>query len=80
MKIAIGYEEFPEIDLEHLEDRVRRLTPMSSSLSGIALSKDGEKLYFMSSFEKGYDLWELDVRERSMKILKKMGQGGGSLK
>ncbi|MCQ2321652.1 MAG: S41 family peptidase [Bacteroidales bacterium] len=69
-----------EIDLEHLEDRVRRLTPMSSNLSGIALSKDGEKLYFLSSFEKGYDLWELDVRERSMKILKKMGQGGGSLK
>ena len=69
-----------EIDTEHLQDRVRRLTPMSSSLSGMALSNDGEKLYFMASFEKGYDLWELDVREKSMKILKKMGQGGASLK
>ncbi|MCR5014355.1 MAG: PDZ domain-containing protein [Bacteroidales bacterium] len=69
-----------EIDLEHLQDRVVRLTPMSSSLSGVALSKDGDKLYFMSSFEKGYDLWEMDVREKSMKILKKIGKGGAQLK
>ena len=68
-----------EVALEHLQDRVIRLTPMSSNLSGMALSKDGEKLYFMTSFEKGYDLWELDVREKSMKILKKMGQGGAYL-
>ena len=68
-----------EVDFEHLQDRVIRLTPMSSNLSGMALSKDGEKLYFMTSFEKGYDLWELDVREKSMKILKKMGQGGAHL-
>ncbi|MBR4148142.1 MAG: PD40 domain-containing protein [Bacteroidales bacterium] len=69
-----------EVDLEHLQDRVVRLTPMSSGLSGMALSKDGEKLYFMASFEKGFDLWELNVREKSMKILKKMGQGGARLR
>ena len=68
-----------EVDLEYLQDRVIRLTPMSSNLSGMALSKDGEKLYFMTSFEKGYDLWEMDVREKSMKITKKMGQGGAHL-
>ena len=69
-----------EVDLDHLQDRVMRLTPMSSNLSGMALSKDGEKFYFMTSFEKGYDLWELTVRDKSMKILKKMGQGGASLR
>ena len=69
-----------EVDLDHLQDRIIRLTPMSSSLSGMALSKDGDKFYFMTSFEKGYDLWELDVREKSMKILKKMGQGGAQLR
>ena len=68
-----------EVDLEHLQDRVIRLTPMSSNLSGMALTSDGEKLYFMTSFEKGYDLWEMDVREKSMKITKKMGQGGALL-
>ena len=69
-----------EVDLEHLQDRVVRLTPMSSNMSGMALGKDGEKFYFMTSFEKGFDLWELDVREKSMKILKKMGQGGSPLR
>ncbi|MCR4847487.1 MAG: PDZ domain-containing protein [Bacteroidales bacterium] len=69
-----------EVDLEHLQDRVVRLTPMSSNLSGMALSKDGEKFYFMTSFEKGYDLWEMDVRNKSMKITKKLGQGGAGLK
>lgn len=69
-----------EVDLDHLQDRVMRLTPMSSNLSGMALSKDGEKFYFMTSFEKGYDLWELSVRDKSMKILKKIGQGGAQLR
>ena len=69
-----------EVDLEHLQDRVIRLTPMSSNLSGMALSNDGEKFYFMTSFEKGYDLWEMDVREKSMKITKKLGQGGTQLR
>ena len=73
-------EKTIEVDLDHLQDRIIRLTPMSSSLSGMALSKDGDKFYFMTSFEKGYDLWEMDVREKSMKITKKLGQGGAGLK
>ena len=52
---------------------------MSSRLSGAVLSKDGDKLYFLSAFEKGYDLWELDVREKSTKILKKLDGGGADL-
>ena len=69
-----------EVDLEHLQDRVIRLTPMSSNLSGMALTNDGDKFFFMTSFEKGYDLWEMDVREKSMKITKKLGQGGAQLR
>jgi len=69
-----------EVELEHLQDRVMRLTPMSSNMSGMALSDDGEKFYFMTAFEKGYDLWELNVREKSMKVLKKLGRGGAQLK
>lgn len=67
------------VELDGLEDRIMRLTPMSSRLSGVSLSKDGDKLYFLSAFEKGYDLWELDIRERSTKILKKLGMGGAGL-
>ena len=68
-----------DVELDRLDERVVRLTPMSSKLSGAVLSKDGDKLYFLSSFEKGYDLWELDVREKSTKILKKLGGGGAQL-
>ena len=68
-----------DIELDRLDERVVRLTPMSSKLSGAVLSKDGDKLYFLSSFEKGYDLWELDVRGKSTKILKKLDAGGAQL-
>lgn len=68
-----------DIELDRLDERIVRLTPMSSRLSGAVLSKDGDKLYFLSSFEKGFDLWELDVREKSTKILKKLGGGGAQL-
>lgn len=67
------------VELEGLEDRIMRLTPMSSKLSGVTLSKDGDKLFFLSAFEKGYDLWELDVREKSTKILKKLDGGGANI-
>ena len=68
-----------DIELDRLDERVVRLTPMSSRLSGVVLSKDGDKLYFLSSFEKGFDLWELDIRDKSTKILKKLGAGGAQL-
>ena len=68
------------VELDGLEDRIIRLTPMSSRLSGVSLSKDGDKLFFLSAFEKGYDLWELDVREKSTKILKKLGMGGAEIR
>ncbi|MGM9805783.1 MAG: S41 family peptidase [Candidatus Aphodosoma sp.] len=59
------------VDLAHLEDRIVRLTPMSSQLGSAVLSKDGEKLYFTSAFEKGYDLWQTSIRERDTKIINK---------
>lgn len=68
-----------EIDLDGIDKRVVRLTPMSSSLSGATLSKDGGKLYFLSSFEDKMDLWEYDIKERSSKIIKK-GAGSGRLR
>ena len=68
------------VELDGLDERIMRLTPMSSRLSGISLSKEGDKLYFLSAFEKAYDLWELDIREKSTKILKKLDMGGALLK
>lgn len=61
-----------------IEDRIIRLTINSSRLSDAILSPDGDKLYYMSRFEKGYDLWVKDIRKNSTTLLKKLkGSGGG---
>lgn len=59
------------VELDGLEDRVMRLTPMSSSLVSAAMTEDGESLYFLSSFEKGFDLWELKPRTGEISLVKK---------
>lgn len=66
------------IDFDGLENRIQRLTPMSSRLSDAILTDDGQKLYFLSAFEKGYDLWKRDIRKGDMSIVKK-GVGNGSM-
>lgn len=69
-----------EFDLERAKDRTTRLTIHSSSLSDAILTKDGSKLYYMSAFEKGYDLWVQDFKKNETKLLAKLGAGGGQLK
>ncbi len=65
-----------KIELAGIDDRKVRLTPNSSDLSGAVLSKDGEKLFYLARFEKGYDLWQFEIRTHETKILNKMGEGG----
>jgi len=67
------------IVLEDIEDRTARLTIHSSDLADALLSPDGEKLYYMSSFEKGHDVWVTDLRKRSTEILVKLDKQGGQL-
>lgn len=64
-----------EIDFNHLEDRRVRLTIHSSQLGGAFLNKDGTKLYYMSRFEKGFDLWVNDFKEHETKLLAKLDAG-----
>ena len=61
-----------EVDLDRLEERVVRLTPMSSRLASAELIPDGETLYFLSAFEGGYDLWTKEIRSGEVRLLKKM--------
>ncbi len=67
------------IDFTNLEDRKKRLTIHSSDLSAAYVSKDGSKLFYLTKFEKGYDLWQTNLRTKETKILTKLGQGGGGL-
>jgi tricorn protease len=69
-----------KIEMEGLADRKVRLTMHSSELSDAVISKDGEQLYYLCSFEKGYDLWTNKFREKETKLLMKLDAGSaGSL-
>lgn len=68
-----------KLELNGIEDRVVRLTGNSSSLADYVISPDGEKLYYLASFEGGYDLWVNDLRKKETKLLVKLNGRGGSL-
>ena len=61
-----------EVDLDGISDRVVRVTPYSSDIASAAFSADGESLYYLSAFDGGYDLWKMDLRERSTKLVNKL--------
>lgn len=63
------------VELEGIQDRIVRLTLNSSSIASAILSKDGESLYYLSAFERGFDMWKMDLRKRETKLLHKMGSG-----
>ena len=64
-----------KIDFKGLLDRKERLTIHSSNLAGAVLTKDGKMLYYLSRFEKGYDLWMHDFYKNETKIVQKLGAG-----
>ena len=62
-----------EINLNDIENRKVRLTIHSSRLENAIVSKDGEKLFYLTRFEKGYDLWQTDLKSKDTKVLTKLG-------
>jgi Tol biopolymer transport system component len=66
-----------KINLKDIQDRTLRLTINSSNIASALLTPDGKKLFYMSSFEKGYDLWVHDfIKHSTKKVLKLNGWGG----
>jgi tricorn protease len=61
------------IDWDKLTDRKKKLTVHTSAASDWVLSTDGEKLYYLTSFDKGNDLWETELRTKETKLLVKLG-------
>lgn len=67
------------MELNHIEDRIVRLTPNSSDLGSAIITKDGETLYYLSAFEGGYDLWKMNLRKKDTKLLHKMDAGWANM-
>ncbi|MCF8367721.1 MAG: peptidase S41 [Bacteroidales bacterium] len=84
-EIAGNFEEKEEpvdkinIDLNNLEDRKAKLTINSSSLADAILTPDGEKLYYLSKFEDGYDLWVHKFKDKETKMVMNLKGNAGSL-
>lgn len=65
------------IEPEGIQDRIVRLTPNSGNLGDAILSKDGETLYYIASYENSSDLYKMELRKRETKVISK-GAGSGS--
>ncbi len=68
-------DDLVKVEREGMADRLVRLTPFSSDLAGAVMDKKSEKLYFLTRVEKGYDLWQLDLRKGGASIAQKLGAG-----
>ena len=68
-----------KFDWNGLKERKDRLTIHSSSLGDAVLSKDGEKLYYLASFEGGQNLWTTNLRTRETKQAIRLNTGFGSM-
>ncbi len=68
-----------KIDWDGLTERKSRLTINTSGLGDWTLSKDGEKLFYLTNFERGNDLWVTELRTRDTKIFNKLGANNASM-
>ncbi len=70
--------EAVKIELDGISDRKVRLTIHSSELTDAVLSKDGEQLYYLCKFEKGFNLWVNKFKEKETKLLVQLNAGMAS--
>jgi Tol biopolymer transport system component len=61
------------VDWQGLNERKSRLTIHTSDANDWILSKDGEKLYYLTVFDKGNDLWMTELRTKETKLFAKLG-------
>lgn len=61
-----------QFDLDNLDDRKIRLTINSANISDAVLTSNGEKLFYLCRFEKGYDLWVNNLKDKETKLLVKI--------
>ncbi|MCH5231230.1 MAG: PD40 domain-containing protein [Muribaculaceae bacterium] len=62
-----------KIDRKNIQDRTVRLTPASADISDAFVTSDGETLYYLASFNKGYDLWKINLRDGTTEEVRKLG-------
>lgn len=66
-------------DWENLTERKKRITVHTSAISDWTLSKEGDRLFYLTSFEGDNDMWMTDLRTGDTKLFAKIGAGRGSM-
>ena len=64
------------VELEGISDRQVRITPMSTDISDFIVSQDGNTLYFMSQGDNGAMIWELNLSEGGLTMMRKDAPSG----
>lgn len=66
------------VELDGIEKRVVRLTPMSAEIIDAIITSDGETLYYTTQADDGAALWKLALRDEdgSMEMVRKISGGG----
>jgi len=64
-----------KIELEGLQERKARLTIHSSNLTDAIVGPNADKLFYICKFEKGFNLWVTNLRDKETKILAKLDAG-----
>jgi C-terminal processing protease CtpA/Prc len=62
-----------KFDWSNLTERIVRFTQHTSPASDWVMSKNGEKLFYLTAFEKGNDLWVTELRTKETKLFAKLG-------
>lgn len=65
------------VEPKNIQERTIRLTPASSDIADAFVTADGETLYYLASFNKGYDLWKINLRDGKSEEVKKLGDQRG---
>lgn len=65
------------VELDGLEDRTVRITPMSTNLRDMIMSPDGETLYYLVGAQDGTQLWKINPRKDEHKMVSRMPGTGG---
>ena len=66
--------------LDHIEDRIARISMASADIANAVLSPDGETLYYLAKYDKGYDLYKYTPRKHEVKLVTKLGANEADFK
>ncbi|MCX6156041.1 MAG: S41 family peptidase [Candidatus Kapabacteria bacterium] len=67
------------IEWENLTDRKAKLTVHTSPANDWVLSKNNEKLFYTTSFEKNNDIWVTELRTKETKLFAKLGMSSAGM-